>query len=101
MGSCSLGLLVLLMPCRYILARNLLRRRYWLGGQKVGAAGCDGWKSMRACEENRMLTDYRQRIYARYGENFQDAGEYFDAVASTRWGKSYHYYLRGWLPSNH
>jgi len=48
-----------------------------------------------------MLTDYRQRIYARYGENFQDAGEYFDAVASTRWGKSYHYYLRGWLPSNH
>ena len=44
--------------------------------------------------------DYRQRIYARYGESFQDTGKCFDAAASTRWGKSYHHYLKGWLPSN-
>lgn len=44
--------------------------------------------------------DYRQRIYARYGESFQDAGKCFDAAASTRWGKSYRHYLKGWLPSN-
>lgn len=45
--------------------------------------------------------DYRQRIYARYGENFQDVGQSFDAVATSRWGKSYDHYLKGWLPSNH
>ncbi len=42
--------------------------------------------------------DYRDRIYARYGRNFQDAQKQFDAVASRRWGRARRHYLRGWLP---
>ena len=42
--------------------------------------------------------NYRDRIYVNYASNFQDAGETFDEHASQRWGMSYGYYLRGWLP---
>ena len=45
-----------------------------------------------------MQTDYRQRMYARYGTNFQDTTDSFDEDASSRWGKSYRHYLKGWLP---
>ncbi len=44
--------------------------------------------------------DYRQRIYASYGKNFQDAGEQFNYAASERWGRTRKYHLRGWLPEN-
>src|SRR5262245_21366828 len=47
-----------------------------------------------------MRADYREKIYARYGRNFQDATEHFDAASSVRWGRSYRHYLRGWLPDN-
>jgi 2-polyprenyl-3-methyl-5-hydroxy-6-metoxy-1,4-benzoquinol methylase len=40
----------------------------------------------------------RQTIYNRYGHDFQDATEVFDAAAAARWGKAYRWYLRGWLP---
>jgi len=45
-------------------------------------------------------SDYRERIYARYGRNFQDAPQQFDPVASRRWGKARKYHLRGWLPES-
>ncbi|HOQ47995.1 MAG TPA: methyltransferase domain-containing protein [Bryobacteraceae bacterium] len=44
--------------------------------------------------------DYRARIYERYASNFQSAPEVFDRLAARRWGRSYRYYLRGWLPSS-
>jgi 2-polyprenyl-3-methyl-5-hydroxy-6-metoxy-1,4-benzoquinol methylase len=44
--------------------------------------------------------NYRERIYAHYGRNFQDAPEQFDRVASQRWGRARHYHLRGWLPES-
>lgn len=44
--------------------------------------------------------DYRDRLYARYGKNFQDAQEQFDPDASRRWGRARRHYLRGWLPVN-
>lgn len=47
-----------------------------------------------------MPVDYRQRIYAKYASNFQDAGQTFNEQASQQWGKAYRYYLRGWLPSS-
>src|SRR5688572_30466665 len=40
----------------------------------------------------------RQAIYSRYGRDFQDAADVFDAVAAAQWGKAYRWYLRGWLP---
>jgi len=45
-------------------------------------------------------TDYRNRIYAEYGRNFQDAASRFDQEASRRWGKARRHHLRGWLPEN-
>jgi len=45
-----------------------------------------------------MRADYRERIYARYGTNFQNTGERFDKAKSKQWGKAYRHYLRGWLP---
>jgi len=42
----------------------------------------------------------RNTIYARYGHDFQDAGEHFDAPSSERWGKAYRWYLRAWLPEH-
>jgi SAM-dependent methyltransferase len=46
------------------------------------------------------MTNYRERIYASYGKNFQDALENFDYNASFRWGKARRYHLRGWLPES-
>ena len=46
------------------------------------------------------MTTYRERIYASYGKNFQDAPEHFDRDASLRWGRALPYRLRGWLPEN-
>lgn len=47
-----------------------------------------------------MEADYRQRVYAEYATNFQDAPDVFDEEGSRRWGKAYRSYLRGWLPEN-
>jgi 2-polyprenyl-3-methyl-5-hydroxy-6-metoxy-1,4-benzoquinol methylase len=47
-----------------------------------------------------MGKDYRQRIYAEYATNFQDAADIFDLEASRRWGKAYRSYLLGWLPAD-
>ncbi len=46
------------------------------------------------------MSTYRDRIYASYGKNFQDAPENFDHNASLRWGKARRYHLRGWLPES-
>lgn len=46
------------------------------------------------------MRTYRDRIYASYGKNFQDAPENFDHNASLRWGKARRYHLRGWLPQS-
>ena len=43
---------------------------------------------------------YRDRIYAQYSSGFQDKGSVFDAVAARRWGKSYDWYFRNWLPAD-
>ena len=50
-------------------------------------------------ETSQFTTNYRQRIYASYGKNFQDTPEIFDHAASLRWGSACRYYLRGWLPA--
>src|SRR5437868_2611446 len=44
------------------------------------------------------MSDYRQRIYARYASVFQDAKPEFDHKAAARWGQAYDCYLHGWLP---
>ncbi len=44
--------------------------------------------------------DYRKRIYEKYASGFQDAEENFDSTAAERWGKTYDYYFRGWLPES-
>ena len=49
-------------------------------------------------EVDQQTSNYRERIYASYGKNFQDAPEKFDYNASLRWGKARRYHLRGWLP---
>jgi 2-polyprenyl-3-methyl-5-hydroxy-6-metoxy-1,4-benzoquinol methylase len=49
---------------------------------------------------NNNNTDYRIRIYKRYGTNFQDAPETFSKEAALRWGHGYSYYLSNWLPLN-
>lgn len=46
-----------------------------------------------------MNSAYRDRLYANYGHNFQDAGESFDRQGAKRWGKAQNYRLRNWLPS--
>lgn len=42
--------------------------------------------------------NYRRRIYDRYASSFRGVGREFNAVAAKRWGKSYDYYFRSWLP---
>src|SRR3989338_23112 len=42
--------------------------------------------------------DYRERIYARYATNFQDAPARFDRTAASAWGMAYRHYFRDWLP---
>lgn len=44
------------------------------------------------------LTKYRDRLYANYGHDFQDAGEQFDREGAVRWSRAVAYHLRGWLP---
>lgn len=46
------------------------------------------------------MNNYRDRIYANYGKNFQDAPDNFDHNASLRWGKTRCYHMRGWLPES-
>ncbi|NWF72389.1 MAG: class I SAM-dependent methyltransferase [Nitrospirae bacterium] len=41
---------------------------------------------------------YRDRLYANYGHEFQDAGEQFDREGAVRWGRATVYQLRGWIP---
>jgi 2-polyprenyl-3-methyl-5-hydroxy-6-metoxy-1,4-benzoquinol methylase len=47
-----------------------------------------------------MELHYRERIYAEYATNFQDAADIFDIEGSRRWGSAYRAYLHGWLPEN-
>lgn len=49
---------------------------------------------------NHLTSSYRDRIYASYGKNFQDAPETFDQLSSRKWGKARRYHLRGWLPAD-
>jgi SAM-dependent methyltransferase len=51
----------------------------------------------KTAQDHEML---RHAIYSRYGRDFQDATEVFDAAAAARWGKAYRWYLRGWLPED-
>lgn len=44
------------------------------------------------------VAKYRDRLYATYGHDFQDAGETFNREGAERWSRSTAYYLRGWLP---
>jgi 2-polyprenyl-3-methyl-5-hydroxy-6-metoxy-1,4-benzoquinol methylase len=44
--------------------------------------------------------DYRERIYENYATNFQDLSLSFDEANSRAWGKAYHHYFRGWLPTD-
>lgn len=46
------------------------------------------------------MNNYRNRIYADYTSAFQDKQPIFDPEAAAQWGKSYNYYLGGWLPKN-
>lgn len=43
-------------------------------------------------------TSYRERLYANYGHDFQDAGEQFNREGAVRWGRAIAYHLRGWMP---
>jgi len=45
------------------------------------------------------MTDYRDRLYSRYGHFFQDSPVHFDASAADRWGRQHRRMLRGWLPT--
>lgn len=49
---------------------------------------------------SQQMVNYRARLYERYGSAIQNAPEQFDEAASTRWGKAYDWYLRGWLPAS-
>jgi len=44
-------------------------------------------------------SNYRTRLYERYGATVQGAPNVFDEVAARRWGRAYDWYLRGWLPA--
>jgi len=46
------------------------------------------------------MNDYRTRIYARYASKFQGQNAIFEAEPAERWGKTYSYHFRGWLPSD-
>lgn len=45
-----------------------------------------------------MSIAYRNRIYEKYSSAFKDEGKVFNKANAERWGRSYDYYLRGWLP---
>jgi hypothetical protein len=40
-----------------------------------------------------MQREYRSRIYAKYGKNFQDADGTFDERQARVWGKTYRHYF--------
>jgi SAM-dependent methyltransferase len=46
------------------------------------------------------LTSYRDRLYANYGHDFQDAGETFDREGALRWARGCSYHLRDWIPES-
>lgn len=46
------------------------------------------------------LAELRGELYARYGRDFQSAGETLDLTSARRWAKAYDWYLRGWLPTD-
>lgn len=45
-------------------------------------------------------SNYRQRIYANYAKNMQDAGDLFDEIAAKRSASARSWHLRGWLPAD-
>ncbi len=49
-------------------------------------------------EKEKHDRNYRQRLYERYAEHFQDADGVFDKAAADAWGKAYRAYFKGWLP---
>lgn len=53
---------------------------------------------MKVSSEGQRSSSYRDRLYANYGHDFQDAGETFNREGAERWGRSVAYHLRGWLP---
>jgi 2-polyprenyl-3-methyl-5-hydroxy-6-metoxy-1,4-benzoquinol methylase len=46
------------------------------------------------------MSTYRQRIYENYASRFQGTQETFDFAGASRWGNSYDYRFRGWLPAS-
>jgi 2-polyprenyl-3-methyl-5-hydroxy-6-metoxy-1,4-benzoquinol methylase len=48
----------------------------------------------------KINSNYRERIYANYGKNFQDAVVLFDEKESERWGSARNWHLREWLPQD-
>lgn len=46
------------------------------------------------------MENYRQRIYEKYSSIFNNTPSSFDTNAAVRWGGSYDYYFRGWLPQD-
>jgi len=46
------------------------------------------------------MSDYRERLFARYATGFQGRTLDFDAAAAERWSRPYRHYLRGWMPES-
>lgn len=44
--------------------------------------------------------DYRKRLYDVYASLAQGSGREFNVSSASRWGRSYDYYYRGWLPKH-
>jgi SAM-dependent methyltransferase len=47
-----------------------------------------------------VQNNYRERIYKNYTTIVLNSAEIYDEKKINRWGESYRYYLRGWLPEN-
>lgn len=87
----------------------IIGRRLAFQLAKFGRTGQVGWNSPVygnfEFEEHKMNSDqqashYRERLYANYGKDFQDAPETFDRKAALRWGRARRYHLRRWLPES-
>ncbi len=63
----------------------------------TGGAGAGG-RRRNSLQDSE--TDYRSRIYAQYVTRGDGPSQSFDPHTARRWGRSYHHYLRGWLPAN-